>query len=338
MIKDWGKTWTRNEQNKNSLGGTERMVDGMLSRLNPEYLDKIQIIPSRVRDLHEDRIRILWQHDLWSDTESQHLRDENNRNRFHKIVFCGNWQATTYHMLLGFPQNHHSCVIDTAIVPFPAIEKGDPKEEIRMIYTSTPQRGLEILVPVFEELCKHHDNLVLDVFSSYKIYGWEGADKQFEEVFERCRNHPKINYHGVASNDVVREHVAKAHIFAYPSIWMECNSQSLIEAMSAGCMCVHPNFGGLTDTSASLTVQYQWDQDKSRHAGMFMNVLNDVILQLRSGIDPKAYQALIKTYADYRFGWDRVSAQWNALIGSLIAEYEGKSLEIPSKKFIYRTS
>jgi glycosyltransferase involved in cell wall biosynthesis len=332
----WGKTWERNELNQNSNGGSEQMMEGMLSRLDPKYLDKFQFIPSRVRQLYDDRIRVYWLHDLPGDTETSHLRDVNSRNRFHKIVYCGQWQMNAYQMQLGIPQTQQFCVIDTAIDPMPKIEKPDPKKEIRLIYTSTPQRGLEILVPVFIELAKKYDNIVLDVFSSFKIYGWEGGDNGFDALFDICKKHPKINYHGYATNQEVREHVQKAHIFAYPSIWMECNSRSLIEAMSAGCVCVHPNFAGLVDTSGGVTLQYQWDQDKNVHANMFYAILDDTIQKVRDH-DMTPYLQFQKTYADYRYNWDRIGNQWNALCEALIHECEGKDLKVPAPKFTYRT-
>jgi hypothetical protein len=39
------------------------------------------------------------------------------------------------------------------------------KERIKLIYHTTPHRGLQILVPVFEKLCEWHDDIELDVFS-----------------------------------------------------------------------------------------------------------------------------------------------------------------------------
>jgi glycosyltransferase involved in cell wall biosynthesis len=328
--------WERNEMNQNSQGGTERMMEGVLSRLKPEYHEKFQIIPSRVRELYDDRIRIYWLHDLPWDNETNHLADENSRDRFHKIVYCGNWQMNMYQNMLNIPQNQKSCVIDTAITPFDEIQKGDPKEEIRLIYTSTPQRGLSILVPVFEKLCEKYDNIVLDVFSSYRIYGWEQADYQFESLFQRCRDHPKINYYGFAPNDVVRKHMAKAHIFAYPSIWPECNSQSLIEAMSAGAICVHPNYAGLSDTSGSITIQYHWDNDLNTHANIFYSVLDGTIQKMYNA-DMIPYLNFQKNYADYRYNWDKIGFQWNSLCENLLAQYEGKSFAVSKPSFIYRT-
>lgn len=335
----WGKTWERNEVNMNSNGGSERMMEGILSRLNPKYLDKFQFIPSRVRNLYDDRLRVLHVHDLPWDPETSHLKDPNSRNKFHKIVFCGQWQMNMFVNALNIPQDQKICVIDNAIEPFKIeeIKKTDPKEEIRLIYLSTPQRGLSILIPVFEKLCEIHDNIVLDVFSSFKIYGWSESDKQFEQLFDRCRNHPKINYHGAVPNSVVREYIAKAHIYAYPSIWMECNSLALIEAMSAKCVCVHPNLAGLSDTSGSITVQYNWDSNNSIHANLFYAVLNDVINGLKKD-NMNSYLQLQKAYADYRYNWNKVSNEWNALCNSLVSQYEGKDLSVSQEKFTYRTS
>ena len=323
-----------NELNKNSKGGTELMLQGLYDRLDPALLDKFQIIPSRVRELKNDKIRVYWLHDLPGDPETSHIKEESSRKRFHKIVYCCNWQMQQYQTMLGVPHTSLSCVIDNAVVPFEPKPKS--KDEIRLIYTSTPQRGLELLIPVFEELAKHHDNIVLDVFSSFKIYGWPEADTRFEALYERCRNHPKINYHGFQPNEVVREYLEKAHIFAYPSIWLECNSLSLISAMSAGLMCVHPNYGGLMDTSGGLTQMYNWDQDPNVHANIFYQMLNQAVLTVNDD-HVQNYLQFVKSYADSRFNWDKIAIQWQALLEGLDKQYSGTNLSLEKKYYSFKT-
>lgn len=317
--------WQRNELNQNSQGGTEVMVEGMLSRVNPELLKDFQIIPSRVRELRDDKIRIYWLHDLPGDPETKHLAEPSSRSRFHKIVYCGNWQMAQYQAYLGVPHDQNTAMIETAIDPIQYVEKS--KDEIRLVYTSTPQRGLELLVPVFEALAQKYDNIVLDVFSSFKIYGWPDADTQFESLFERCRNHPKINYHGFAPNAVVREHVQRAHIFAYPSIWPECNSKSLIEAMSAGAMCVHPNYAGLADTAGGLTSMYNWDHDKNIHANMFYQLLDHAI-SIVNLEQTQNYLKFVKSYADTRFNWSKIATQWEGMLLGLQDQHKDKDLSV----------
>jgi UDP-glucose:(glucosyl)LPS alpha-1,2-glucosyltransferase len=310
-----------NELNKESQGGTELTTKNLFDRLDREELENVQIITARVRELKQDKIRIYHLHDLALDPEAAHLKEEESRKRFHKLVFSSNWQYQQYRDYLGVPYSHQSTVIETGVEPISFTSK--PKDKIRLIYTSTPHRGLEILVPVFEVLAKKYPNIELDVFSSFGIYGseWEQRNKPFEELFERCRAHPQINYHGWASNDVVREAYQRAHIFAYPCIWPETSCRSLIEAMSAGCLSVHPNFSALTDTSGGLTVQYDGDHsDINAHANMFAHTLMYAIDNVQNN-DLTNWLSFVKSYADARFSWTTVIHKWKSMIAALKAEH-----------------
>lgn len=327
-----------NEVSLKSQGGTERMKRGLAARLPSEFNDDFQIICSRVRELKEDKIRVYWLHDLPDDPETEHLKNQSSRDRFHKTVFCGQWQYYRYQHMLGMPYDSNSAVIETAIDPLPSVVKS--KDEIRLVYSSTPQRGLALLVPVFEELAKKYDNIVLDVFSSFKIYGWDGADQQFEPLYERCRQHPRINYHAFAPNEVVKETLLKAHIHAYPSIWLECNSQSIIEAMSAGALCVHPNFGGLIDTSGGMNFMYQGHSDPNTHAGIFYQALDNAIGVVNTE-QVQTYLQLVKMYADNRYNWGKVTQQWADLLTNLKNQYTtvgSRALPRNNQTFVYNTS
>jgi glycosyltransferase involved in cell wall biosynthesis len=235
-------------------------------------------------------------------------------------VFSSNWQYQQYRDYLGVPYSHHSCVIETGVEPIPLVDK--PKDKIRLIYTSTPHRGLEILVPVFIALAKKYPNIELDVFSSFGIYGpgWEQRDEQYEPLFQACRDHPQINYHGWADQETVRAAYQQAHIFAYPCIWPETSCRSLIEAMSAGCLAVHPNFSALADTCGGLTVQYDGDhEDMNMHANIFAHTLMYAIENVQNN-DLTNLLEFIKAYADTRFSWESVMPKWKGLIASLKAQ------------------
>lgn len=331
MIKS---AFEENEISIKANGGTELMKRRLAARINPELMDDFQVIPSRVRELKEDKIRIYWLQDLPFDPETNHLKDPNSRDRFHKIVFCNNWQYNQYVNLLGYPQTGKTLIIENAIQPIERVEKAT--DEVRLIYTSTPQRGLALLIPVFVELAKKYSNIKLDVFSSFSIYGWEEADKPYQELFKICQEHPQINYHGSQPNEVVREHLQKAHIFSYPSIWQECNSMAFIEAMSAGCLCLHPNLAGLSDTSGGLTSMYQFDENPNLHAARFYHLLDNAI-QVVHKEEAQNYLSFVKTYADARFSIDKIAMQWEDLMTSLKSEYSTtESRALPKQMFRYK--
>ena len=307
----------RNEVNKDSKGGTEllqeRLYGGDIPR---ELLEKVQIVFSRARDLDPDKKKIYYCHDLPEDPESSRLSDPMYRKKFDKFVFVSNWQMERYNEVRGVEYNK-STVIKNSIVPIDTTKR-TKSDKIRLIYHTTPHRGLQLLVPAFVELCKRHDDITLDVYSSFKIYGWEQRDAQYQELFDICRNHPNIKYHGTVSNDEIREALLSADIFAYPSIWKETSCLSLIEAMSAGLLCIHPNLAALSETSMGLTWMYQWNEDANAHAGGFMQVLHQGIEVMRNQREAiEADLKLQKIQVDRVHGWNNKANEWKALLESI---------------------
>ena len=328
-------SFEENEISEKSNGGTEQVKRQIAERLDPDLVKEFQVIASRVRTIDPSKIRIYWLHDLPEDPETNHLKNADSRARFHRLVFCGNWQYNRYVNILGIPQTDQCAVLDTPIVPFPVVDK--PSNKINLIYTSTPQRGLELLVPVFEKLAETNPDIHLDVYSSFNIYGWPDADKRYEELFERCRKHPQITYHGAQPNEAVRDALQRAHIFAYPSIWQECNSRSLIEAMSARLLCVHPNLAGLSDTSGNLTAMYQYNEDANKHANLFYAILQNAI-NIVHAEQTQNYLSFVKAYTDTRYSIDKVTAQWKDLMTALLQQYpDAASRALPEAMFRYNT-
>jgi glycosyltransferase involved in cell wall biosynthesis len=307
----------RNEVDQNAMGGTELMGAGLERYCDKDLLSRFQIIRSRVRDIDPKRKPILWLHDLPQDPESAHLRDPSSRARFEKIVMVSDWQMQMYNAYLGVP--YGDCIVmKNAIDPIPpeSIEKS--RETVRLIYHPTPQRGLQILVPVFERLCELHADIELDVFSSFALYGWEESDAEFASVIERCKNHPKIRYHGSQPNDVVRKAVARSHIFAYPSIWQETSCLCAMEAMSGKNLVVAPNYAALPETTAGFAVMYQWNEDLEAHATVFFHELDNAINACKGrGAELAAHLDAQKAYADKMYAWQRRAVEWNELLRSL---------------------
>lgn len=306
---------TKDELSANAMGGTELMKYGLAGRLRPELRDKVQIICSRVREVDPDKPSILWLHDLPTDPESSKIDDAEWRKQFAKFVCVSDWQMGQYNLYKRLPYGE-SVVLKNAIDPLPVTQKNF--DQIRIIYHTTPHRGLELLYPVFEELSKHHDNVVLDVYSSFNLYGWPQRDEPYKKLFEKLEQHPKINYHGSQPNEVVREALQQAHIFAYPSIWPETSCICLMEAMSAGLLCVHPNFAALPETAAGWTSMYQWNEDPSKHASIFYQYLNAAVTRVK---DPDVANMLNnqKMYADMFYSWPNRVSEWEATIEGIIA-------------------
>lgn len=307
----------KNEMNKNARGGTELMQERLHNTLPADLLDQFQIIPSRVRELDPNKKKILWLHDMPTDPESQHLKDASSRDRFDKIVCVSDYQMQLYNLVLGVP--YADCtVIKNAINPID-IETKQYDGTVNLIYHTTPHRGLEILIPVFEEMCNLHDNIHLDVYSSFSVYGWQERDQEFNTLFDRCKNNPNITYHGGVSNDEVREALKKSHIFAFPSIWPETSCLSVIEAMSAMNLVVCPNLAALPETCSNFAMMYPFHENKNMHAVQFAHTLNLAIETIKKNQgNTYPYLEFQKQYFDYFYNWEKRKGEWQALLQSLV--------------------
>lgn len=343
-----------NEFAKNANGGTELFMRMLYNgkTIPREFLLHTQIIPSRVRDLKNHKIRILTLHDLPDDPEAQKLKDPNYRLNFHKFVFISNWQYQQFRDKMEFPYSANSVVIENALEPIDVDfnQKPDPTDTVHIAYMTTPHRGLSILIPVFQELCKQDKKIHLHVHSSFKMYGWDDADQQYEQLFKICREHDQITYHGYTEFNQLREMMKGYHICAYPSIWEETACRQVLEAMSAGMLCVHPNFAALFDTTGGMNFMYDGSADVNEHANIFFQQLGTAITAIRDGWDDvRSRLAFNKSYVDTRYNPTFASMKWKRLIQGLIQQYPNlESRHLPKiqfqapkkqhREFIYNTA
>jgi glycosyltransferase involved in cell wall biosynthesis len=328
-----------NEVSVNANGGTEIAKRKLAELIDPKLLDNFQIICSRQRNYNPEKIRVFWCHDLPEDPESSKFRDTEFQRNIHKYIFISNWQWQRYQLFHNVKYDAKSDVIESGIQPAPESSLIKPDDgKIHIAYTSTPQRGLEILLPVFNFLAQKYPNIHLHVFSSFKIYGWEDADKNYENMYNEIRNHPQMTYHGFVPNDELKETLNKFHIFAYPSIWLETSCRAMLEAMSAGLVCVHPNFGALAETSGGLNIMYRGDfDDKQHHCNIFVQNL-DRAIQLVQSQQHNNLIAFNKAFVDRRYHIDKIVNQWEVMMDDMLHKYPTiESRNPPKPMFVYKT-
>jgi len=257
-----------------AMGGTEQMRKRLLETVDSSLLDNVAIHLSRPRTIYKDIPNILWCHDLAEDGENKILENEGWK-QFSKLVFVSYWQRDMFVTKFSIPYSR-CVVIENAIEP--AVNSDKDTRQIKLIYHTTPHRGLELLYPVYDALSKNFgDKLHLDVFSSFEIYGWKQRDKPYLNLFEKLEAHPHITYHGTQPNDVIREYLSRAHYFPYPCIWKETSCIALIEAIEHEVVAVHPNLGALPETAGLNTFMYDYTENYQDHAQKFYQLLGILI-------------------------------------------------------------
>lgn len=266
----------KDEMTKNARGGTELLADRVLQVVEPELLEKVQIIFSRPQKLLDGYAKVLYLHDLPEDPAIAQFGNPEFLKQIDRIVFVSFHQHMRFMYHFGSVMADKAVVIKNAIVPIPDHTK--PSDKLRFIYHTTPHRGLNVLFPVFRQLAKDFPGMLeLKVFSSFDIYGWGERDKQYETVIKACQDHKDVVYSKSVPNDVVREELQKAHLFAFPSIWEETSCLALIEAMSANLHCVHSSYGALPETAYGTNVVYPFSPEADVQGNLLYSYLHNSI-------------------------------------------------------------
>lgn len=293
-------------------GGTELQYEKLISSLRKDYTDNIQIICSRPVPLIPNKKYIFYVHDHYTDPVLKSVGSE-YWDKIDYWVFVSNTQFNWFHLTMGIPYEK-SIVIENSIIPIEDHEKDYSK--INLIYHTTPHRGLNILYSAFEHLSKKYSNLYLDVYSSFSVYGWPERDEDFKSLFDLCKAHPKINYHGAKSNSEVKEALKKSHIFAYPSIWPETSCIAAIEAMSAKNLVVCSDLGALAETVGHNGFTYRYSEDINNHFNIFVNIMEYVIKnEIYKNPD---FMYDVKSRIDKKHCWEANLPKWDALCKRLL--------------------
>jgi glycosyltransferase involved in cell wall biosynthesis len=308
-------------QNLVAKGGTELMFCGLEKNVSADILDQVFI--SRSTELlskKTDKPRIFWSHEVPATPQSSQTEfialSQKRWVDFDCMVFVSNWQMLEYTKAFNFTWSdwERVRVIQNAIYPIEKHKK--PDDKIRLIYTSNPLRGLNVLYKAFEILAAKYDNIELEIFSSFNLYNIPNeTDALFAELFEKLKKHPQVVYQGAKSNAEVREAFKRSHIFAYPSTWGETSCLSLIEAMSAGLICVHPNNAALFETAANWTNMYHFEPDFDKHVAVFTEQLDQAIQQYMAG--KIEHLRLQSEYIKHAHSWENITKKWEKLLSDL---------------------
>ena len=114
-----------------------------------------------------------------------------------------------------------------------------------MAYTSTPFRGLNVLLRLFPLIHTAVPHVRLKVFSSMQVYRVASAEDEteFGTLYQACRDTAGVEYVGSLSQPALAEQLKQVAVLAYPNTFPETSCIAVMEAMAAGCIVVTSELG-----------------------------------------------------------------------------------------------
>ena len=299
------------------LGGSEIQRNALLSRLPAKLLENKNLIKSICdpRLLKKDKINILWEQLSYNEPFVQNLQDRKYVDQLDWIIFNSHWSYNQFRIHFQIPE-YKTRVIQNFTPPFPYPLKKD-NSKIKLIYTSTPWRGLAILMRTVELLNEKRKDFEVDIYSSTLLYGsefYKVHEKKYQSLFDKCKEIPNINYKGYANNEEVRQALMKSHILAYPCIFEETSCIAAIEALAAGCKVVTTNYGALPETCGSFARYVEFETDSGRLIENYAAALDDEMNKIYSTETKHDLDLQINHY-NTRWSVIQRIKQWEAFLG-----------------------
>jgi glycosyltransferase involved in cell wall biosynthesis len=201
---------------------------------------------------------VLWTQHAADQPAMQLLRQSDVRQGWDAIVCVSEWHRATMIAQYGLDPAR-VFVLRNAIAPgFQGLfSSGDQLAQAKgsrliLSYTSTPFRGLDVLINVFPEVRREFPIAELEVFSSMKVYQEDEPGDKFAPLYHRCRQMSGVRYVGSVAQPRLAEELKAASILAYPNTFPETSCIAVMEAMAAGLMVVTTDQGALPETTAGF--------------------------------------------------------------------------------------
>jgi glycosyltransferase involved in cell wall biosynthesis len=306
------------------------LCPGFEAGFNAEFLNRYDAIivlngavGEEIRSHGIDRRMIMWcQHDV-DQHAVQNLTRAQEQAAWNGFVMVTDWALDKYHNAFNIPREKMS-VKRNAIAPMfenvadkPAFfQRGAAPE---LVYSSTPFRGLDVLLFAFPMIRAAIPDCRLKVFSSMGVYQMSGEQDDYQVLYELCRSIEGGEYMGSVPQTELASAFLDADIMAYPNTFPELACIAVMEAMASDCLVMTSNLGALPETTAGhgflLDVEGNLLQFANAYARLVIDTVN------KANADPDGFEehlARQKAFANKTYTWKARAQEWEQWLLTLM--------------------
>lgn len=245
----------------NDCASSGKIYDGVLYKHYSECRDiKCDIfISSRKPFIFDDEykidaaVKMCWVHDIHCGSELNHTR----ALKIDRFLVLSTWHKE-------FFLNHHKCVHpQQVIVTRNGVDvsrfknKNIRRDSKRAIYSSSPDRGMEVAIRSWPEIIKRVPGATLHIY--YGFDNWEKSaiaqnDTNQLELIRRYKtmideyNKYGVFFHGRVNQQELANSFLSSGVWVYPTYFSETSCITAMEAQSAGLFTVTSPIAALTET------------------------------------------------------------------------------------------
>jgi glycosyltransferase involved in cell wall biosynthesis len=281
----------------------------------------------------EFKSSFVWVHDTHCGADQ---RVKEGLLKSDKVLALSRWHKQHLRETYPFLGDGHIIVTRNGIAAG-RFAKPPKKEGNRLIFASSPDRGVERLLHLLPRIRATVPDVELHVY-----YGFETWKKMSEgygdrESLSRIKHYmdlltgpmrqPGVHFHGRVGQQELAEAYLASKVWAYPTWFSETSCISAMEAQAGGCVPVTSGIAALNETVRHGFI-IPGAENTTEYADEFVRV---VVKLLTNEIVREEYAAAGRRWAISSLGWDQLATEWEAMfLQTLESKSAGNKISLPS--------
>lgn len=271
------------------------------------------------------KLKLLWAHDIHCGPRSAAM--ERRLYKFDRVLCLSEWHKGFF--VTTYPTLHPDRIIVTRNGIDPTRFQGDAfshcVKENRLVFSSSPNRGLPMLLASMGEIRKTVPDAHVDIF--YGFDTWETMMKaqgnqpeldeiaKYKQMIGDAVTAGIATFHGRRPQPELAAAFMRSKVWGYPTEFQETSCISAMEAQAAGCVPVTTRYAALGETVKCGVLLDPGPDYQSHFIAEVVRMLSD-----------EAYRAPIadagRKWALENLSWAALAADWIAMFDRLTAEVE----------------
>ncbi len=286
-----------------------------LSRFDPSsYVDVLiffRIVPPAMLERSNARITIWWITDVPDSTMSPV-----DLSRIDRVIAISQFQRRIFLAFHPSFDPTRVIVIEHGVDMTEYLSDSDDsakplKVENRLIYCSSPARGLTHLVDILPRIQRELPSTELLITFDYTLRGRRPEIDFFRRCFESLAN---VRYLGKLSREELVAAQKSSMIMVYPATYAEGFCLSALECMAAGAVPVTSSYGALDTTLGEGGIPVSGIPGSHVFAERFSNTIVEL---LRDDVQWSALSEQARRRAS-TLSWDQISDKFDNLFNEII--------------------
>jgi len=257
-------------------------------------------------------LKVCWVHDIFVDpNRNAHI----NRDKIDRFMCLSPWHQS-------FFSSHHGIPKDKILVTRNGIDLrrfAVPQERVkgRFIYSSSPDRGLDVLLELFPAIRLRVPGATLEV--AYGFENWEKSLKSrnnpsemaWMERIKFMLKQPGVHYCGRLGQEELAKEFLRAEIWGYPTFFTETFGITAIEAFAAGLPVVTSDLAALHTTVGDAGILLEGDPHDTNYRRWFVDECASLLTNKTKW---EEYSEKGKKKAA-GYSWDTLPDEWIKALG-----------------------